>query len=364
MQEIIRWIIQQKQSNASITKRDVTNLLLENCDVKQKRSVISNVGYSFRVCEVNVESFSNVVLSLSTLLKYDHLPFIVCAVTPETVFFRLANTTFLKKISHSSQNLKPDHIRGSFLGTDIITEYNSIKNTPNNFIQLFSLHQRHDRRENLIRLSNETNRIKSTTAKFVVTRSARRTILQAPRRFSKMVSAPEWSQIEEKYKRKINSKRPIIFELASIENNKIRGREIEKVITSSQIKHDIGDLEFTLSDNTILIVDIKSKLKHLSSAPKAYNIDKFLELLTDRTKGFAFLFVAIDLEKEVIETRLVQPFDPIVIDATRVQPHWAGRGSRGATQLTTKVNTVFDKNFHQTVDQTAAVSMLTRFIEL
>lgn len=363
MQEIIRWIIHKKRSNPSITKRDVTNLLLERTDLIQKRSVISNVAYSIRVCEVNVRSFSNVVLSLSAQIKYDHLPFIVCAVSPETVFFRLANTTFLKKISHSSENLKPDNIRGSFLGTDIMTEYNSIKNTPNNFIQLFSVHQRNNRRENLIRLSNETNQINSTTAKFVVTRSARRTILQAPNRFAKMLNTPEWRQIEDKYRRKVNSKRSRIFELANIENNKIRGREIEKIFTSSQIKHDIGDMEFTLSDNTILIVDIKSKLKHLSSSPKAYNIDKFLKLLSDKTKGFAFLFIAIDLEKEVIETKLVQPFDPIVIDATRIQHHWAGRGSRGVTQLTTRVNTIFDKNFHQTVDQAKAVTMLTRFIE-
>ena len=41
--------------------------------------------------------------------------FIVCIVTPETNHLLLSNSTFLKKISHSSQELRVDNIRGIFI---------------------------------------------------------------------------------------------------------------------------------------------------------------------------------------------------------------------------------------------------------
>jgi len=40
----------------------------------------------------------------------------------------MANTTFLKKISHSSHQLRVDNVRGSFLGHDIMREYEGIEN--------------------------------------------------------------------------------------------------------------------------------------------------------------------------------------------------------------------------------------------
>ena len=52
----------------------------------------------------------------------------------------LANTTFLIKLSHSSQNFTADNIKGSFNGTDIMPEYQGLSNTPENFKALFELH--------------------------------------------------------------------------------------------------------------------------------------------------------------------------------------------------------------------------------
>lgn len=364
MKEIIDRIIEFKQTNPSAVKQDVSNFLLQNFDVEQKRSVITSEAFTIRICEVNGKFFPNVVLSLKTLLNYDHLPFIVCAVTPETVFFRLANTSFLKKISHSSKNLTSNNICGSFLGTDIVTVYNSKENSPKNFLQLFSLHRKNNKQETLRKIIRETKHIQSKTSKFVVTPSSRKIILDAPNRFAKLLKSQEWSEVEEKYKLDVKNNGAEILKLANLENNKIRGREIEKLLTSKQIDHDIGDIEVILSDNTILIIDIKSRLKHLSSAPKAYNIDKFLELLTHDKQAFAFPFIAIDIENEVIETKLIQPFDPIVIESTKIRHHWAGRHMRGATQLTSKVKKIFDKDFEQTVSKSKAVNMLKKFIKL
>ncbi len=52
----------------------------------------------------------------------------------------LANTTFLKKISHSSKELRLDNIKGSFNGGDIMTEIASLKNEPPAFESLFAYH--------------------------------------------------------------------------------------------------------------------------------------------------------------------------------------------------------------------------------
>ena len=40
----------------------------------------------------------------------------------------LANTTFLHKISHSSQDLRVDNIKGSFNGHDIMREFEGVCN--------------------------------------------------------------------------------------------------------------------------------------------------------------------------------------------------------------------------------------------
>lgn len=66
------------------------------------------------------------MLSLSNLRKYDDRPFIACVVTPTENFCLMANTTLLKKISHTSQQLRENNIRGSFNGSDIAREFEGI----------------------------------------------------------------------------------------------------------------------------------------------------------------------------------------------------------------------------------------------
>lgn len=364
MDNIIQWIIKYKKLNPDALKQELQEALLKNFDFEMKGSVVTGAEFSFRICEVRSKSFANVVLSLSTLLRFDHLPFIVCVVTPLLVYFRLANTTFLKKISHSSTKLEVDRIRGSFLGTDIFSEYDEIENTRDNFSQLFSRHLCVDRETNLKRIVRETKKIVSKKFRISMSPASQKNILDSPKRFLKMLNSKDWARIEEQYVKEVSNKKSRILEIAKIENHRIRGREIEKILTSKNEKHDIGDQQLQLSDNTVLLVDIKSKMKHQSSSPKAYHIDKFLELLADEKKGFAFLSIAIDLQNEAIETKLVQPFDPIVINATKIRRHWSGRNTRGSTQLTPNVYRIFNEDYEQTVCQVEAVKLLTNFINL
>ena len=77
------------------------------------RSVFYCDWFAVRFCKAASRNFGNTVLSLSALHRYDNLPFLVCLVTPARNYLLLANTTFLRKISHSSQELRRDNIKGA-----------------------------------------------------------------------------------------------------------------------------------------------------------------------------------------------------------------------------------------------------------
>lgn len=83
----------------------------------------------------------------------------VCAVTPKENYLYLANSTFLSKISHSSQQLRANNIRGSFNGSDIIKVFNGYEIEPNNFDYLYRIHEQIGFGGNLERLVAATNDI-------------------------------------------------------------------------------------------------------------------------------------------------------------------------------------------------------------
>jgi hypothetical protein len=123
--------------NKSVLIEEVQKLF----GLTKDRSVYYSENVAIRFSSSNSLSFGNTVLSLSNLQKYDELPFIVCLVTPNKNFVYLANTTFLQKVSHSSQLLRVDNIRGSFNGSDIVKDFNGLTNLPDNFQKLFSIHE-------------------------------------------------------------------------------------------------------------------------------------------------------------------------------------------------------------------------------
>lgn len=74
------------------------------------RSVFYTRDFAIRFCKANSATFSNTVLSLSALQKYDDKPFIVCISAPQKNYMLLANSTFLSKISHSSMELRMERL--------------------------------------------------------------------------------------------------------------------------------------------------------------------------------------------------------------------------------------------------------------
>jgi len=121
-------------------KAALTTIICARFGLTRDRSVYYCSEFAVRFCSAKGTSFSNTVLSLSNLQKVDHLPFLVCVVTPQENRILLANTTMLRKVSHSSHELRVDNIKGSFNGSDILREFEGIPNTPENIERLFNIH--------------------------------------------------------------------------------------------------------------------------------------------------------------------------------------------------------------------------------
>ncbi len=334
-------------------KARLARIVFDAFGLTKDRSVYYCSDFAIRFSSSASRNFGNTVLSLSSLRKYDDRPFIVCLVTPTENYCLLANTTLLKKISHSSQQLRENNIRGSFNGSDIAREFEGITNSPENIDRLFNIHAGIGFEGNLARLVEATNNISPTGIKFVVNESAAAAILSAPQRAARFVECEDCTVLKAELDAQVSKFRSEILLAALIENVNVRGRVIEYLIAGEDealrqkliaaLKAgDKGIPKFktdnTLGDYTRLFpsyhteTDVKTKIMILSSNPKAYNLDKMLEFLANSRSVFMFYFVGVDPGK-IVNTVLVSMFQEKLLRATILLKHWAGRNSRGVTQF-------------------------------
>ncbi len=365
-------------------KTSLINLLKGNFNLTKDRSVYYCDHFSFRVSSSKNKSFSNTVLSLSNLRKYDHLPFFVCLVTPEKNYLYIANSSFLKKISHSSQHLRVDNIKGSFNGSDIFTEFQGLDNKPNNFDQLYSFHAELGFQENLPRLVEATNNITPKGNKFDAKQSQIDAILNAPKRALDFINSPHYNELKNELDKKVSDYSNEIIIASLIENVNVRGRVIEYLIAGkddelrNQIIEGLKDPDHNLPrfktdnklgdyqrilDSYITETDIKTKIMVLNSNPKAYNLDKMLEFLAEEGSVFLFYFIGIGSNK-ITNTALVSIFQTKLLSKTFVFNHWAGRNSRGVTQFEGKTIAEILHSGENDVDQEAALVFLNEILSL
>lgn len=196
--ETLRYIELAKIQNPQLSKPTLEKLLIDKLRLRLERSVYCGENFALRISEVKgaSTSFSNVVLSLSALLKYDNIPFVVCIVRDTTIDFLIANTSFLKKISHSSQQLREDNIKGSFLGHDIMSEFEGVKNNINNISRLFSYHKEISFEENIKRIVASTSGIEATGTRFEPSIMDTKNILNAPEIFYNLVYSNEYVKMK------------------------------------------------------------------------------------------------------------------------------------------------------------------------
>ncbi|MCL1987066.1 MAG: hypothetical protein FWG64_03735 [Firmicutes bacterium] len=323
-----------------------------NCT--EDRSVFYTADFAIRFCKGDSDKFSNTVLSLSTLQKYDKKPFVVCVSAPHKNYLLLANTTFLAKISHSSKKLRVDNIKGSFNGSDILRNIGNIANSPQNFDVLFAIHQNYSFAENLTRLVEATNAIVPTGKRFDVSVGNNlQNILDSPNRAAAFAQSANYADLLHDLDERTAKFETEILVAALIENVNLRGRIIEYLIAGENAdlreklisyllnnsetpplvtKNDLGDY-VKIYPNFSTKTDIKTKIMLLTSSPKGYNLDKMLQFLAEQNTVFMLYLVGIDYIRRNITTKLISMFQQTLVDNTLIQEHWAGRNSRGVSQF-------------------------------
>lgn len=364
-------------------KEKLSSLVKEEFNLTQDRKVYYSPDFAIRFSKSKSKRMSNTVLSLSALQKYDDAPFIVCVVTPQTNHMMLANSTFLKKISHSSQDLRVDNIRGSFNGSDIILNFDSMENEPDNFQRLFAYHAGLSFQDNLDRLVESTNNIVGRNPKFSVSPTDEKNILSSVDRAERFLKSPEYTNLSKDLNGRVAKVQGEIAIAAFINNVNIRGRVIEYLITDddSTLKDKIIDAlrsgsplptfktEDKLGDYSrtypsyITETDIKTKVLFLDGNPKAYNIDKLLEFLSTQKSVYMIYLLGIGEHKNIV-ARLISAFDDRLIGATNLQQHWAGRNSRGVAQFNGKaLVSILEQESGSTINHNEAQAFLKQLID-
>lgn len=332
--------------------------------------------FAVRFCYSKNGAFSNTVLSLSKLQKFDDIPFFVVLIRREqdNVLF-LANSSLLQKISHSSQNLSLSNIKGSFNGSDIVKSYDNIPNDAEHIEQLFAIHEGFTWDENLERLVEATSKIKPSKEKFNPDETQKNSLFASIDRAKAFVDSEDYLILKKDLDERVQRNLQSILIASHIENVNIRGRLIEYLITSeknrtldelryleSQLpvydtKNGLGDYIRKFPSRSTY-TDIKTKIMYLGSNPKAYNIDKFLECMSEEDSVFMFYFIGIN-EKGLANCVLCSVYDKRLIDSTIFQLHWAGRGTRGTAQFNGDAIVQILKNpLHQEIDAEQCKSFL------
>ncbi len=349
-------------------KATLSKLAQQKFALTKDRAVYYSPHYAIRFSSTRSNSFSNTVVALSTLQKYDEIPFIVCQVTPTKNNLYLANTTFLRKISHSSQEFRVDNIKGSINGSDIVRTFNDLPNEPEYFEDLFSIHAAIGFSENLPRLVEATNNIVPFGSKFSISDNSLEAILNAPARASRFLQSSEYNCLRSDLDSRVSRVTDAILVAGLIENVNVRGRVIEYMIAGEndeirnqlidavlqgqgelskfRTTNDLGDYT-RVFDQFETATDVKTKIMVLNSNPKAYNIDKLLEYLSKDKSVFMFYFIGIEPDK-IVNQVLVSMFQVDLMNSTIILRHWAGRNSRGVTQFqgSTLNNLILSPNNH------------------
>lgn len=381
--EFVEYIVNgAPQHNKQAVEDDVCAHFHLTLDRKVYHNEYFAVRFSYS--KSDSDTFSNTVLSLSALEKYDKIPFFVVLVrksSPNLIL--LANTTFLKKISHSSQELSMTNIKGSFNGSDIMRDFNHRKNAPENFDYLFAVHQGMDWEDNLFRLVEASSNIKPVNQKFEPTEAERTNIFASINRACTFVKSDNFRILEDDLNERRNKCKREILVASHIENTNIRGRLIESLITSNDIERqhiisNLHNLEAALPsydtknglgdyyrefDNGNTYTDIKTKIVYLNSNPKAYNIDKFLQKMAGSKSVFLFFFIGIDGSSK-FKTLLCSVYHGNLIDNTVLQFHRAGRNTRGVAQFNgTAIDEMLkDESFVNEIDVAKSEAFLNKLL--
>ena len=329
----------KKREKEKLTKSVVGELLEKEFKLEiLDRNLFAHKDFKIRVASINSDSqqLSNTIKSFDSIIKYDDLPIILMIVSPNQIYYRLANLTFIKKVSHSSKLLEVSNIKGSINGSDIMSEFNGLENSKENFDKLFSMHLLENKKENIERIVRETHDIKASVSTGKKISVSLKDFEKYIKTENKLLTSKEFSIIEDTDRKKIlNLSKEIIEVFETVDNVNLQGNTIEQLITGSGNTHGIEDTIYESVYGKIKI-DYKTKNLNKKSSPKAVDINKLVETIAEGSR-FLFQLVEYNPENKEISTCLFSPFEEYVINNSLVQHHWSGRGSLGHIQFNNKV---------------------------
>jgi hypothetical protein len=73
--------------------------------------------------------------------------------------------------------------------------------------------------------------------------------------------------------------------------------------------------------------------------------------------------IGVHLGRDQVVGALVNVFDETILDATRLQFHWAGRDSRGVTQLSGELSRVYEASYRESIDLARARQFVSELLD-
>jgi len=361
---ILDEIIEMSKSFATpYNKQNIVDSIVKKFNLSKTRKVYYNDKLSIRFSSAK-NGYSNTFLGFQKILDNDSKPLVACIIRKDKIEFLLANATFINCVSHSSKNLSVDNIRGSANLSNIIREFSELTNEPNNFPKLFELHSEILQKDNIERIVENTLHIKAKGERFNPNEAQLKIIRESPNVIKEIELDSEFIEMKEELFQKVNELKNEILKTSAIDNVNLRGNAIEQLITEDENSHELGDIFEIINDNCSIIIDVKSKLLNFSSAPKAYNIDKLLEAISNEKTYFGYLFIGVDDKSNEVKVNLVSFIDKFLITNTKIQHHWSGKNSRGTAQLTDNIKNVFAKDFQNEIDSEQSKTFIDKLINL
>lgn len=316
--------------------------LSEQFALEKDGALLVGAAAAVRVNQIRTgSSYSNTVVAFRKLQQYDDRPILACLLHPAGVDLRLANTTFVAKVSHSSHGFSLQHPVGSILGSDIGLWHDGVPNEPARFEELWEHHRATDAGANLARVAAATQAIGASARPWVPDAAERRNILAAASLNSRVGTMPEYAQAARDLDARVQSCRSEILVAADDENRKTRGDAIEQIVSGLARSHDLADLTIEVA---------------------AVAIDKFLRLLARGDRLLAMFFVGVDPARGIVHTRLCSVLDRTLLRAGRVEARWSARGGRGTVQFRGSIAPIWDADFAEVIDVAEATAFLERLL--
>ncbi|MBK9273030.1 MAG: hypothetical protein IPM49_00630 [Flavobacteriales bacterium] len=302
------------------------------------------------------KSTSNTITSLKNILKHDELPFVAVFLDKSAVRFKLANSSLIKKASHSSQGITLERIKGSINGGDILNTLGDVLNEHAHLAELFAQHKDEDHAEHRERIVEATQAIKG----------------RAP------ATPPDWDAVEENLRDgsglldkaileeirrtlfdRVASMRQAILACASHTSPKAFGDCVERMILSTDPAHALGDILFA---NGRVAVDIKGRKAGVPSSPKAFNVQKLVDHLSKGPGAALFFTVTVDVQAGTVACTLIHMLHPELMKHYWHDVRWSGRGSLGTLSLKGDLSAVLNTTERLDLDAPAAITRLRELL--